>query len=456
MITLNTIEELSEKVIMRIVEQHRMNDLPRLLELENYYNTKNKIVNRIMADPAKPNNKLANPYASYITDTLTGYFVGEPITYNSNDEVLLQDLSMIFEYNDEADENMELAKNASIYGVAYEMLYFSEEDKMIRFKPLSPKEIIPIFDKSVESNLLAVIRYYDDYNVVEDETYTIIEVINNIEVVRYRTSKGSTSLMLLEQYPHYFGMVPIAIFKNNEEERGDFEPVISLIDAYDTMESDSVNDFAYFVDCYLALYGFTAEAEDVQKMKENRVLLMDDGTKAEWLIKNSNDTTIENMKNRLDADIHKFAKCPNLADKEFASNASGIAIKFKTLGTENLVAIKERKFKRGLQQRLELMSMINSVLRESFDWRAIDIVFSRNLPTNDMDIANMVNSLRDIVSDETLLAQVPFVEDVQAEMDRIEEQREKEKEQSPFFQVGLDYNTGAMAGKKPEEELKDN
>ena len=441
---------------MRIVEQHRMNDLPRLLELENYYNTKNKIVNRVMADPAKPNNKLANPYASYITDTLTGYFVGEPITYNSNDEVLLKDLSMIFEYNDEADENMELAKNASIYGVAYEMLYFSEEDKMIRFKPLSPKEVIPIFDKSVESNLLAVIRYYDDYNVVEDKTYTIVEVINNTEVVRYQTSQGSTSLTLLEQYPHYFGMVPIAIFKNNEEERGDFEPVISLIDAYDTMESDSVNDFAYFVDCYLALYGFTAEAEDVQKMKENRILLMDDGTKAEWLIKNSNDTTIENMKNRLDADIHKFAKCPNLADKEFASNASGIAIKFKTLGTENLVSIKERKFKRGLQQRLELISMISSVLREGFDWRAIDIVFSRNLPTNDMDIANMVNSLRDIVSDETLLAQVPFVEDVQAEMERIDEQREKEKEQSPFFQVGLDYNTSAMAGNKPEEELKEN
>ena len=100
--------------------------------------------------------------------------------------------------------------------------------------------------------------------------------------------------------------------------------------------------------------------------------------------------------------------------------------------------------------------MISSVLREGFDWRAIDIVFSRNLPTNDMDIANMVNSLRDIVRDETLLAQVPFVEDVQAEMERIDEQREKEKEQSPFFQVGLDYNTSAMAGNKPEEELKEN
>ena len=398
-----------------------------------------------MADPAKPNNKIANPYASYITDTLTGYFVGEPITYNSNDKTLLQDLSMIFEYNDEADENMELAKNASIFGVAYEMLYFSEEDKMIRFKPLSPKEVIPIFDKSVEGNLLAVIRYYDDYNVVEDKTYTIIEVIDAVGVLRYQSTKGSNTLTLLENYPHYFGMVPVAIYKNNEEERGDFEPVISLIDAYDTMESDSVNDFAYFVDCYLALYGFTAEAEDVQKMKENRILLMDEGTSAEWLVKNSNDTTIENMKNRLDADIHKFAKCPNLADKEFASNASGIAIKFKTLGTENLVAIKERKFKRGLQQRLELMSMINSVLREGFDWRAIDIVFTRNLPSNDVDIANMVNSLRDIVSDETLLAQIPFVDDVQAEIERVDKQKEKEKEQSPFFNVGLGYETNAMA-----------
>ena len=434
-----------------------MNDLPRLLELENYYNTKNKIIKRTMADPAKPNNKIANPYASYITDTLTGYFVGEPITYNSNDKTLLQDLSMIFEYNDEADENMELAKNASIFGVAYEMLYFSEEDKMIRFKPLSPKEVIPIFDKSVEGNLLAVIRYYDDYNVVEDKTYTIIEVIDAVGVSRYQSTKGSNTLTLLENYPHYFGMVPVAIYKNNEEERGDFEPVISLIDAYDTMESDSVNDFAYFVDCYLALYGFTAEAEDVQKMKENRILLMDEGTSAEWLVKNSNDTTIENMKNRLDADIHKFAKCPNLADKEFASNASGIAIKFKTLGTENLVAIKERKFKRGLQQRLELMSMISSVLREGFDWRAIDIVFTRNLPSNDVDIANMVNTLRDIVSDETLLAQIPFVDDVQAEIERVDKQKEKEKEQSPFFNVGLGYETNAMNKEQEEapEEIKE-
>lgn len=402
-----------------------------------------------MKDKSKPNNKIANAYASYITDTLVGYFIGEPISYTSNDDVLLQDLSMIFEYNDEADENAELAKNASIYGVAYEMLYLSEEDKMIRFKALNPKEIIPIFDKTVEQNLMAVIRYYDDYDVVDDKTYTLVEVIDGAMVRRY---KMDNSFLLLEEYPHYFGMVPVAIYKNNEEERGDFENVISLIDAYDKMESDTLNDFEYFVDAYLALYGFTAEPEDVAQMKENRILLMDEGTSAEWLIKQTSDTYVENMKNRLDADIHKFAKCPNMADKEFASNASGVAIKFKLLGTENLVSIKERKFKRGLQQRLELMSMINSVLREGFDWRGIDIIFTRNVPSNDTDIANMVNTLRDIVSEETLLAQIPFVEDVQDELERLKQEREENKELNPFFSTGLSYQTEAMANSTEQKD----
>ena len=404
-----------------------------------------------MSDSTKPNNKIANSYASYITDTLVGYFMGKPVSYNADDDKVLEELNMIFEYNDEADENIELAKNASIYGVAYEMLYMSEEE--VRFKSLDPKQCIPIFDDTIDSNLLAFIRYYDNYDVVQDKTITIIELITDTTITRYQCGNNYNDFTLLDSYKHYFGMVPIAIFKNNEEELGDFETVISLIDAYDKLESDSLNDFEYFVDAYLALYGFTAEPEDIQQMKENRVLLMDEGTSAEWLTKNVSDTNIENIKNRIDADIHKFAKCPNMADKEFASNASGVAIKFKLLGTENKVSIKERKFKRGLQQRLELLATINGVLSDGFDWRSIDIVFSRNIPSNDTDIANMVNTLSGIVSEETLLAQLPFIENVQDEIKRLDADKEKNKENNPFFQSSMDYETGAMA--EGEEEEKD-
>ena len=182
MVILNNIDSLDEKVIRRIVKAHKINDLPRLNKLNNYYNAKNEILNRLMSDSTKPNNKIANPYASYITDTLVGYFIGEPITYNSDNSTLLEELKMIFEYNDEADENAELAKNASIYGVAYELLYVADE--VVRFHSLDPRQCIPIYDGTIENNLIAFIRYYDDYNIVEDKNYTMIEVITDTEITQ--------------------------------------------------------------------------------------------------------------------------------------------------------------------------------------------------------------------------------------------------------------------------------
>lgn len=392
-----------------------------------------------MSDPTKPNNRIANAYPGYITDTLVGYFVGKPITYNCADDGVLEYITQNFEYNDESDENMELAKSASIYGVAYEQLYV-DSDGVLRFKCLPTIDCIPVYDTSIENNLLFFIRAYEDYDVVSDTKYFIVEVIDDKSIKTFKTEITMSSLTPIDEVAHYFKMVPIAIFKNNEEETGDFERVIDLIDAYDKMESDSLNDFEYFTDAYLALYGFTAEPEDIRQMKENRVLLMDEGTSAEWLIKNGSDEGTENIKNRLDNDIHKFSFCPNMSDEEFASNASGIAIKFKTMGTENLVSIKERKFKRGLQMRFELMSAIATILGNGFSWEDIEIVFTRNLPTNDVDIASMVNSLKDIVSTETLLAQIPFVDDVQAELEKVEQEREKAKDENPFYQSIVGYS----------------
>ena len=432
MIKLNPETELTAAIVKKLIDNHKQYDMPRLQKLEDYYLAKNEILKRQMADPSKPNNKISNPYANYITDTLTGYFMGEPVTYSSLDEKALEELNLIFEYNDEADENVELARSCSIYGVGYEMMYVDEEGS-VRFKRLDAKECIPIYDDTIENDLLYVIRYYLDKDIITDKTFMYIEVISRTDVSRYRANDTGANMELIESRPHYFGIVPIAIYKNNEAETGDFENVISLIDAYDKLESDSLNDFEYFCDAYLALIGFTADTEDVAEMKQNRVILLDKDTDAKWLIKDEQDSTVENLKIRIDKDIHKFSKCPNLSDENFAANASGVAIKYKLVGTENLISVKERKFKKGLQRRLELISLIQGVKLAEFDWRAIDITFTRNLPSNDTEIAEIVNKLSNVVSKETLLAQIPFVEDVQAEMDRLD----KEKESNPFYDLRL-------------------
>ena len=427
MFRLESADKLTPSMVKELIIRFRGEDLPRLKKLKDYYLNKTAILRRPCVDPSKPNNKVVHPFAQYITDTLVGYFVGEPVSYTSNEDISM--LKMIFEYNDEQDENVTLAKNCSIYGKAYELIYI-DEDGNVRFVALDPREVIPVYGTSLDNELIAAVRFYTNRNLVFGVDEMIVEVYTDKEIIRYKTSDAVADLHLLDRIQHGFNDVPIVEYRNNDDCYGDYEGVMSLIDAYDTLVSDDLNDFEYFVDAYLALYGYTAEPEDIAKMKQQRVLLMDNDSKAEWLVKKGDSQGVETTKERLERDIHKFSKTPNINDKNFGGNTSGVAMKYKLLGTENIASIKERKFKKGLQRRLELISGILSVLsRPSFDWMGVAITFTRNIPINEDDVANMIKNLNGIVSKKTLVSQLPFVEDVDQEM----KQLNQELKQSIFF-----------------------
>lgn len=427
MFRLESADKLTQEIVRELIIKFRGEDLPRLKKLKDYYLNKTAILRRPCVDPSKPNNKVVHPFAQYITDTLVGYFVGEPVSYTSNEDIA--NLKMIFEYNDEQDENATIAKNCSIYGKAYELVYI-DEDGNVRFMALDPREVIPVYGTSLDNELIGAVRFYMNRNLVFGIDEMIVEVYTDKEIIRYKTSDAVADLHLLDCKQHGFNDVPIVEYRNNDDCYGDFEGVMALIDAYDTLVSDDLNDFEYFVDAYLALYGYTAEPEDIAKMKQQRVLLMDNDSKAEWLVKKGDSQGVETTKERLERDIHKFSKTPNINDKNFGGNASGVAMKYKLLGTENIASIKERKFKKGLQRRLELISGILSVLsRPSFDWMGVDITFTRNIPVNEDDVASMIKNLNGVVSKKTLVSQLPFVEDVDQEM----EQLNQELKQSIFF-----------------------
>lgn len=431
MFRLSNKDELTPELIKRMVYKFRQCDLPRLIKLKDYYLNKTDILKRVQADPTKPNNRVVHPFSQYITDTLCGYFMGEPVSYSSEENI--DELKLVFEYNDEQNENMELAKNCSIYGRAWEYIYI-DVDGATRFTTIDTKEIIPVYNETIEDELIAIVRFYDEYNIIKDAMETKVEVYTDTNIYRYVASTTLDTLHLISEQPHFFGSVPFVEYKNNDDMTGDFEGVMSLIDAYDALVSDDLNDFAYFCDAYLALYGYTADAEDVRKMKENRVLLMDIDTKAEWLTKAGDSSGVETTKQRLEKDIHKFSKTPNSNDENFGGNTSGVAMKYKLLGTENLASIKERKFKKGLQRRLEILSFVFALTRKgSLDWLGVNIAFTRNLPVNESDISAMVQALDGIVSKKTLLSQLSFVEDADAEL----EQLEKELASTIYYTAGV-------------------
>lgn len=416
MYRLNANTEMTIDRAVKYVEDFELTTLPLLLKYERYDNWQHDILNRAFEDDTKPNNKIVHTYCNYISNTLTSYFMSNGVKYSADDESAVAELNKIFRYNDEQSHNYSLAKEASVFGVAYELVYVDIRGN-VRFKKLKATECIPIYDNTLEDELLYLIRFYDSKDILEKEATRIIEIYSRESIARYKGK--SNAFQFVDEQPHGFtGYVPVSIYKNNEKQKNDFGMIITLNDAYDMTVSDSVNDMAQFADSYLVLKGLgDVSDDDLRKMKINRTLLLDDESGADFLVKNVNDAYAQNILNRLDSDIHKFSGSLDLTSDITA--LSGIAIKYRLIAMENNAAAKQTEFKKGLLRRIELISQIISVLGGASVITEIEISFSRNLPTDEMEAAELVNKLRGIVSDETLLSLLPFVENAQDELEKI-------------------------------------
>ncbi|MDD3401408.1 MAG: phage portal protein [Eubacteriales bacterium] len=412
----------------KYITQHKAYDVRRMDKLLDYYMVKNKINRRSLeSDTGLYHNRIAHPYASYITDIYVGYFMGEQVSYSAgeDDSKLLELLNGINAYNDEGATNAELATDASIFGLGIELMYIDTDGK-IRYKRIDPRQMMLIYDTSIEEELLYAIRYYVDADILTSETTEYAEVYSAADIRRYR--RTSSGLWVeSESIPHAFGLVPISPYFNNSATTGDFEQVISLIDAYDKAESDTLNDYSAFADAYLALKGMEGtEEEDLSALRRNKVLLLPTDGDAAWLTKNQSAEFVEALKTRLDKDIHKFAKCPAMTDEEFAGNASGVAMQYKLMGLETATSKKERAFRKGLQRRIELICNILRVLTgQAYDYTSISMSFKRNLPANFSEIADNLGKIGHLLSRETQVGLLPIDVDYAAEKERLEAEAEE-------------------------------
>src|SRR5699024_1176793 len=327
---------------------------------------------------------------------------------------------------------------ASIYGYAYEIMYLDKNARP-RFKAIDPSELIVCYDNTLEENIVLAIRYYDE--VVRDddleETVTRLEVytkptendkgeiIANGKIIRGTIRFESITLEDEEDY--YFNDIPVNVYINNDELYGDFEKVLSLIDAYDQSQSDTANDFELFTNCMLVINGELIDDEQAENLNDvNLIQFLSSDSDAKYLIKDIQDTALENYKNRLNEDIHRFSFVPNMSDENFSNNASGIAMKFKLMGLENLIGVKEAKFKKGLMRRIELLCAYAKMKNNSdYSYLAIEPVFTRNTPNNELELSQIMQNLTGILSEETIIGMSPRVSDIQAEIERKEREANK-------------------------------
>ena len=203
------------------------------------------------------------------------------------------------------------------------------------------------------------------------------------------------------------------------------------------MISCEIDDYSAWCDAYLTLTGMDADNEDIGTMKENRVLILPEGASASWLTKNASDTQIVNLLENVKKNIYKITNCPDMSDETFLAQ-SGTALAYKLVGLENMASSIVARMTKAIQRRIELIANILELKATDTIWRDINISFTRNLPVNTQETVQLVNSLHGIVSDKTLLAQIPFVDDVESELEALQKQKEENMAMYSFGTVTED------------------
>lgn len=416
-------DTLSMEKITDFIRKFQQYELPRLERYAKYYRGDQDIMRKMVKDSTKPCNRIVTNFCYNIVTNYQGYLTGQDITYSSPEDISA--IVDVLSYNDVRTEDNELLRQALIFGKAYEVCYIDEDNKQ-RFKVFDARQCFAIYDNTLSQNLLAVVRFYpiDVFDLTKGWN---VDIYYSDRIEHYTAGNTLTSLRLIGEEKHFYGQVPVTIFTLNDDEDSIFDKVMTLQDAYNKLLSSEVDDFEAFCDAYLVLKGINAEAEDIQSMKENRVLLVGDNGDVAYVNKAINDTQIENMLSNIEKQIHTISNSPDFTDDAFGTS-SGIAMKYKLLGFENTAGAIAANMTKALQKRIELICEILGMVEGEVMWRDVEISFTRNLPVDLAEMANLVNTLKGTVSDRTLLTLLPFVSDVDKELEMVEETKAKNAE----------------------------
>ncbi len=419
----------------------------RFNTLDDYYMGKQAITSREKVETLM-NNKLVTNHAKYITDLMVGYLLGNPVDYQVNDDIDIQPVLDAYKRQTIENLDVEIAKENSIFGIKYEYVYADEEANPCSVA-LDVRNTIIIYDDTLVHKKLYAINYrpiYKDPKDTEPEYYDVI-ALTKTEIIKYRLSSTKNNAEELSRESHAFGDVPVIEYKNNNEYTGDFEPVISLIDAYNLIQSDRVNDREQLVDAILCFYGMSFDAEQMADLKEKRALsnIPQDG-KVEYLTKAINEGDVDVLRKTIEQDIHKISMVPNMSDQNFVGNASGVAIRYKLLAFEQAVKNKERFFEKSLMERFRLYNHFLSVKSKMpiVPTEEVDAVFKRNLPSNDFETSQMITNLDGIVDRELLASQLSFVKDASETVEIAEEESDEAMKDN-------DYNANEYTDNNEQE-----
>lgn len=404
---------ITSRELLLHVERFLQEELPRRQKLMDYYRGQQGVY-KGMAAQGRPDNRLVSNYAKYITDVHTGYFMGLPPTLTFERRRVQDRMGRALEEASFGRMLYAAARDMSICGEGYLLAYLTAEGP--RLARLSPLETFFITRGVSNAEAAAVRVYSSEGERVRGELY--------VPGRRMEWEMHGRLLTLGSPEKLPFADIPVIRFCNNLDGSGDFEPVTSLLDAYNVLLSGAMDDMQSVANAFLALYGAMGTTqEDIDRANRSRVLCMADNGRAEFVVKKLSPDTIELLKGTLVNDLLSITMTPNLQDDAFAGNSSGVALEYKLWGIEQARSAKEQGFSGGLYHIIGLFYQALRVLGVETGGSCA-ARFYKNLPQDVSRICTDLKTLGDTLSHHTRLEMLPFVKDAEAEMERIRQEKE--------------------------------
>jgi len=366
--------------------------------------------------------KINNDFFSEIVDLKTGYFSGVAASYAYDKESpdykkASEVLTRLQVRSNLASLDSRTTRDCAICGVAYRLMYVNPEGEQ-QVTMLDPTETFVLYERD------STISEFGFRVYVDAEDNVAIDVHDKALIYHFTEIDGVYTEDADNRRLHMASLCPVVQYENNDELQGDAEKVLALIDAYDRTVSDLNAEIEALRLAYFAVFGSELSEETARQMRDVGAFGLPGGTDAKFITKSWDSTVIEKHLDRIEQNIYQFSKTPNMRDERFGNNSSGVALKYKLSGIESKASVFERKKIVSDIRMFQVLASSWALRKIHFDpWHVI-IEHHRNIPMDLNEIADAVLKFRGIVSDQTLLSLIPFIDDPAYEQELIEKQKD--------------------------------
>lgn len=380
------------------------------------------------------NKGLMNGVVRKLVKQKVDYLLSKRPSIKADDKAYLDQLENVL-----SDEFLRTLKNVGTEainkGIAWLQIYF--ENSQMRFKVLPSEEVCPLWIDAEHEQLDGVIRAYDrtEYEGYSKQRVTHVEYWSKDGVQRYiykggalypDVEIGDSAHFEINGKPYNWERIPIIPFKYNAEELPLLSAIKTLVDDQEAQKEtiaqllQDVPNFAFII----KNYGGTDREEIKEKIKDVKVFFVEDEGGVDKISADINIGAYDTYQQQARKDIYEAARGVDTQSVDLG-NASGEALKFRYADLDSDCNDIEAEFKWSFAQVIWFANRYLEIMGHgNFDGKKVDIVFNRDIIINETEAVQMCQNSQDVISDETIVANHPFVTDVEEELRRLKKQRD--------------------------------